>query len=380
MSIKINSNISDNCIFYTNKIHKKPHHSKKYISEIVSYTPLLNNEITNVNTIKHRISDYKNHFFVYSDYHKIKKRELNDNVEYNNSDNNEIFYENIISQKDDGEYLFKFENKQCIYFKDYLKSLSSSRKYIFQLIHYYKYLLDGIQKLVSINIVHGNIQINNIIIVKDNDTSDKVCFTDFRNSIEIQNDSKNKIPLLHLNNIRKLNMYNPIEFYLISYMLTRKVKSLSQYNIHILIERIFKEEIEQILKPFGDTVYDEYVNEAKEYYSKYVNKTIEDIWSDMCIWYFSWDNYSLSVVYLNILIGLHKYLINKIQNEDSESNINEKNNIIKNRFLISFMKLLVTNIHPNPNKRKTNLKTLEIFDNIIYSCDSGVYTDLIKYI
>ena len=74
----------DNCVFYNYDITNKSNNisnsnnSKKYISKIVSYSPLLNNELTNVNTMKHRIPTYKSYFFVYADYHQLQKQELQD--------------------------------------------------------------------------------------------------------------------------------------------------------------------------------------------------------------------------------------------------------------------------------------------------------------
>jgi hypothetical protein len=356
------------CVFYKYKMDKSINENEniknKYISEIVSYTPFLDNELINVNTIKHRIPDYKHYFFVYSDYHILDLKDTN--VENEN-------YKDIYSivkykrkQNYDCDYLFKFENRRFIYLKTYLKSLSLSRKYIFQLIHFYKYLLDGLQKLVDINMIHSNVQLDKIIIDELKDNS--IYLTDFSHSIEIQT-NKNVICDININTFNLLNfqefapdnnIHLPVEFHLLSYMTTRRIKSLSQYNIYNIIDMIYKNNT--ILQTFG---CNQYINDAKDYYCKYINKTIEYIWNDMCIWFYTWDNYSLSIEYLKILIGLHNHLKGK------------NNNCEKNNFLIEFMKLLVINIHPNPSKRKNIQETLQIFNNIIYSFDTQVYRDLI---
>jgi hypothetical protein len=316
----------------------------------------------NVNIIKDKITDYRYYFFVFTEYHKLSLKEINDTVI--NNDFYDIYNKFTSENKKEVEdYLFKFEKRQFIYLNSYLKSLSSSKKYIFKLIHFYKYLLDGIQKLVNINIVHGNIQFNNLLIDTFNDNS--IYLTDFRYSIKIQKDSS----ILDTINFQEFkpaeNLELPIEFHILSYMLTHKIKSLSRYNIHNIIDIIYKDNT--ILKTFGDTIYNSYIDQAKEYYSKYVNKTIENIWVDISSWFYTWDNYSLSVVYLKILISLYNYL----KNEKSITN---------NKFLISFMNLLVVNIHPNPNKRKNIFETQELFDNIIYSCNLDVYKELINNI
>lgn len=343
----------DNCVFYnydtTNKSNNisnsNSNNSKKYISKIVSYSPLLNNELTNVNTMKHRIPTYKSYFFVYADYHQLQKQELQDDFD---EEENKLIYTKA------NEYLFKFENIQCIYLKDYLKSLSSSRKYIFQLIHFYKHLLEGIQGLVTINMVHGNIQLDKLVVTNNN-KQEQVWLTDFRYSIDLS-DENLKINVLS-------GLEQPVEFHFISYMLQHQKSGLSQYNIHTLVENIYDTYVKPLLKPLNNTeLYSKMIDEAKEYYSKYANKSVKSIWSDMCQHFFTWDNYSLSIVYLKILIGLYTHVK------------------IENNFLNQFIHLLVCNIHPNPYNRKTIEETLNTFDTIVYSTTSCCYKDLLKYI
>ena len=278
-----------------------------------------------------------------------------------------------------GDYLFKYEKIQFIYLKYYLKSLSSSRKYLFQLINFYKYLLDGLQKLVNINIVHCNIQLDNLII--DINKENTIFLTDFSYLIKIQNNNQNEY-LYIKNRFQEFNLKNnmdlPIEFYILFYMITNRINSLSQYNIHNIVDTIYKNQYIYLQQSFGNDIYAKYIDDSKEYYSKYVNKTIDYIWSDMCNWFYTWDNYSVSIVYLKILIGLHTHLKNKIIANNNECKL--ENSIIKNKFLIDFMKLLVINIHPNPIKRKNISETLEIFNKIIYSCETNVFIELINNI
>ena len=67
---------------------------------------------------------------------------------------------------------------------------------------------------------------------------------------------------------------------------------------------------------------------------------------DMLITYaVSWDNFSLSIMYLNILNNMYS---NKFYN---------------NKFIISFAQLLLCNIHPDCTKRKTIIESKTIFKN-----------------
>jgi len=66
----------------------------------------------------------------------------------------------------------------------------------------------------------------------------------------------------------------------------------------------------------------------------------------------SWDNYSLSIIYLKNIY----YIIRS-----------EYGSILKNPFVIFITKLLLTNIHPNIGKRKSVKETASIFNQFLYS-------------
>ena len=72
------------------------------------------------------------------------------------------------------------------------------------------------------------------------------------------------------------------------------------------------------------------------------NKTIVDMLITYAV---SWDNFSLSIMYLNILNNMYS---NKFYN---------------NKFIISFAQLLLCNIHPDCTKRKTIIESKTIFKN-----------------
>jgi hypothetical protein len=117
-----------------------------------------------------------------------------------------------------------------------------------------------------------------------------------------------------------------------------------------------------ILKTFGSAVVSSYKEEALKYYKKYLNPSYQYILSDMLQYAHTWDNYALSILFLRILIGLHR-------------TIN-----VKNKFIIYFMKLLVGNIHLSPFKRLTIRDTLAQFDSILEQMVPKDYTDIIEHL
>ena len=74
----------------------------------------------------------------------------------------------------------------------------------------------------------------------------------------------------------------------------------------------------------------------------------------------TWDNYALSILFLRILIGIHRFIE------------------IKNKFIILFMRLLVYNIHLNPLKRLSIDMTINQFDSLLDSLEPKDYKDVIN--
>ena len=75
----------------------------------------------------------------------------------------------------------------------------------------------------------------------------------------------------------------------------------------------------------------------------------------------TWDNYALSILFLRILIGIHKTIE------------------IQNKFIIYFMKLLVTNIHLNPLKRLSIVTTTNKFEAILESIEPKDYKEIFEH-
>jgi hypothetical protein len=150
----------------------------------------------------------------------------------------------------------------------------------------------------------------------------------------------------------------PIELHILSYLLTNKLISLSTYNIESIITEYINNN--NILNTFGPSVVSSYKEEALHYFKKYVNQTYEYILSDMLQFANTWDNYALSILFLRILIGIHKSIG------------------VKNKFIILFMKLLVTNVHLNPLKRFSVDTTINKFDILLDSLEPKDYKEIIN--
>jgi hypothetical protein len=339
--------------FFLSKKENKLTNKKENAYKLVINDFFVINEIEIVKRI-HVIIYYKTHFHVFN------------KISYTNIslfEHESAFPVSKQILRDDKHILLEFGTEEVIYLKEYLKALSSPRIYIYNIIEIYRHLLRSINLLVHHNIVHNHICFESIVMQKMaySDSYSYALITDFSLSINIAKASMNingsdymKHFIIEFNSSY---LEWPMEFHILAYLLTNKLDSLSSYNIHTIIDEVINNH--SILKTFGPSIVSSYKEEALQYYQKYINVSYTDILTDILQYSNTWDNYALSIMYLRILIGLHKSI--------------KKDN----KFIILFMKLLVTNIHVNPLKRGSIDSTTNKFESIVDSLDIKVYKQLI---
>ena len=331
----------EGCVFYFFNDSVKKIKRKKAIHKVVKNNFFAINELTNIKKIK----DNKTNFYVCENSSELKIMELEEDM------NSLGLCKHV---KKDNTILLKFEDNEIIYLKNYLKALSSQKKYILSIIDFYKYLLFSIDLLVHNQIVHNNINFDSIVV----DKYEHPLITDFSLSIDISRIYNDEQYIKHFILAYEPSYLEwPLEFHILSYLLTNKLNSLSSYNIENIINTVVDNHT--ILKTFGDSVVSLYKQEALHYFKKYVNQTYDYILTDILEYYKTWDNYALSIMFLRILIGIHR----TIQ--------------IKNKFIILFMKLLVYNIHLNPLKRLSISETTNKFESILDCLEPKDYKELL---
>lgn len=336
---------ANNQSFFSNNTKKK----QKYI--VTKKTFLLTNELEKTVFIK-RIPNWSRYFYLCDTVENIKIAELTeDNYQpYTNNTNNT-------------EVLISYSQRKLIYLDSYLKALSCSKKYIIKLIEFYKSSLNTCQLLLSNGVIHNNINFDTILV----DEHENILLTKFTLSLftmrEITNQNETQYKLLSLmdnqnndNDNDNNDIFLPIEIHLLRYQLTNNITSLSNYNIETVIKQFITNH--SVLKHF-DTK--QMIQDGLNYYSKYVNKSLLDIFNTNELLQ-TWDNYSISIVFLRIVIGLHKSM--KTQN----------------KFIILFMKLLVKNISLDPSKRLSLVNTMEQFELLLNNLDINVFKELIQQI
>jgi len=332
----------ESCVYFHLKDYKKPKlRKKKIINKIVSLDFFIKNELTNMKKIE-QIKDYKKYYYICENSSELLLTELDENVNYLKSNKNTIL---------DNSILFKYEDTELIYLKNYLKaSLSRPKIYILNLINSFQQLLKSICLLNDNQLVHNFINFETVVI----NNIDNTLLTNFAFSLDVSLETEFKQFFIEYD---PSYIEWPPELHILSFLQTNKMNSLSSYNIENIINNLVDNH--HILKTFDNKINTTYKFEAIDYFKKYVNCSYDDILKDILQFYKTWDNYALSIMYLRLLIDLHR----KIQK--------------KNKFIILFMKLLVCNINLNPISRFNVSTTLNKFDQILESLECKDYKEVI---
>lgn len=337
----------ESCVYYNLKDYNKPK-KIKFINKLVTLDFFIRNELTNMKKIE-KIKDYKKYYYICENSSELLITEIDENVNYLKQSKHASL---------DNRILLRFLDKELIYLKNYLKrSLSSPKIYILNLINSFQQLLKSISLLVDNQLVHNFINFESIVI----EEYDSVILTNFAFSLNLSTNTDNNTNYdfkQFFTHYDPSYIEGPPELHILSFLQTNKLNSLSNFNIENIIVNVINNH--SILKTFGKDFVQTYKEEAIDYFKKYVNWTYDDILKDILQYYKTWDNYALSILYLRLLIDLHR----KIQKK-------------KNKFIILFMKLLVCNIHLNPLKRLSISTTLNKFDQILDCIQINDWSELL---
>ena len=235
-------------------------------------------------------------------------------------------------------------------------------------------ILDGLNKLENAKIIHFDLKENNIMI---DDKSKRPIIIDFGLSFDEAAVTPSNPSSPTKADVEKLNKvfftYGPdYEPWCIDICIQTYIYNLIEDPIN---EKITSNEIYDILQDFfiknnivkellTEVETTNYKTELTKYLSIFENKPWIELSRELLKYKYSWDNYSLCVIYLYVL----KYLSdNKNQNNNNNNNNNnpEKNEL---QVLDEYKKILTQQVISLPNKRlsciqlKDSLKT--IFKNI----------------
>lgn len=231
----------------------------------------------------------------------------------------------------------------------------SSKDIILTIVESYRYLLMALDKLTNAKVVHFDLKLENVLFKKE--TTNPIII-DFGISIPIEK--------LNDENIKEYFYVFAPDYYVwcpqicvIAFLLHETSGDLTEEDAEEIAE--LHTEGNRALNAFSAEFKDNFkqllIMELKEFVGLKRKKVIKLMLDS----YETWDNYSLSVMFLRILTLL-------FPTDDH-----------KNNFVILFSQILLMNIHPNPSRRLTIQESQHKF-NDIFMMDGDVegYLNLAK--
>ena len=108
---------------------------------------------------------------------------------------------------------------------------------------------------------------------------------------------------------------------------------------------------------FDSSFTQKYTESCINFLSQYKGKTRDQVIISLLDFHHTWDNFSISIMYLKLLFNILKFQTNSI--------------------ILFFYEVLLININPNPNKRLSPNETLvKLFD--LYSNENSSIDEIIK--
>ena len=211
---------------------------------------------------------------------------------------------------------------------------------ILTIVESYRYLLMALDKLINAKVIHFDLKLENVLFKKET-TNPRII--DF--GISIPFDKLNKT------NMKKYFYIFAPDYYVwcpqicvIGFLLNETDNELTKDDIDEITE--LHTEGNRALDAFSSEFKDNFKQLLSMELQEYIGVKREKVIDAMLSTYETWDNYSLSVMYLRILTLL-------FPTDDH-----------KNKFVILFSQILLMNIHPNPNRRLTIAESQSKFSDI----------------
>lgn len=288
---------------------------------------------------------YLNYFKILIDYNFVEVMQLGEKI---------LEKIDIIRKNDEKIILLKYEdNTDWITFNDFLITLYTPKLLIFHVLETYSYLLNSLLILNDKNICFFNLSSENIVF--DNTCGNKPFLHNFKTSLQI-----NKLNEEYITNIIKKTtefINKPLEVHVLFYLIENNLNTLS-YSFIEEITNIFMENC-TILKLFSQEYKDNFKEECKQTLKRYIDKPKSHIICDILENHDTWDNYSLSYIYLHIIGNISRIFS------------------LKGTFISKFTLILSKNIHPDPKKRETIKESMNKYNQLYYEFTDWSYINSI---
>ena len=248
--------------------------------------------------------------------------------------------------------LMKMPYIDSLSFYDYLDSMGGNKKKIISCIFdTYSYLIESIERLVEHEVVHYDMDMRNILMNLKTDTP---VIIDFGLSIPVkqfeQADKAGNDAVWATYFYKYAPEYYawPLEAHVINFLQNESETGvLTRDDATSICERCVN--ANAALRIFSKGFRTRYLKACIEQCEPWIGTDRDVARAGLLKGWPTWDNYSLSIAYLQIL-----------------EFVSSEHGFANNRLIIQYVELLLANVHPDPARRKTVGETKRAFTDLFY--------------
>lgn len=341
--------------------------AKKFVSKVQVFDDSAKNEVHIGNIIKD-INIYEQHFVPIIETCPIRLAEIDKGLV---KSCNLLKDKNIHNSSTKTFSIMKIRYIDSTTFSDYIEEVKNPKKLLNDIFESYKYLLRSLDLLYENDIIHYDLKGENILYDRN---KNHPLIIDFGLSIDMNGLKKEE------DYEKAFYIYAPDyyiwcpEIQVLSYLYRNNHKPSKKEYKNIAIECV-KHNKGLHSGLFSNTIIKKYekdlISELQKYHGKSRNVITKELLKKSS---YSWDNYSLSILFLRI-IG---YIYDNSEYEDGydydEQDYKDDDKSHTNKGVIElFSELLLKNISPNPKERYTIEQTKKAFEGLfIVSKDDDV--------
>ena len=337
METNVDIDISTINIYFSRDKENQSNKSSILRTKIVNYSHFSINE-ANISYKISQIPYYSNFFSILHDYDELNISQLNENI-----------IEKLKIVEENRYYLFKYSDRNSCDFIDFLYSITSIKKLIFDIINVFPHLLHGLHLLNEKNICFFDISPKNIIFIEN--YREKPVLSNFKFSLQL-----NRLDYSYISHIlNKLDdfTYQPFEIHLLFYFVKHNMVTISDNFIEEFCEN-FVENL-HILRLFSENYKKSYKEQCIQTMNKYINLSRKEIIYDIFERNNKWDVYGISILFLQIFGSISRVFS------------------LKGTFISKITMELSKNLHPDSDKRMTLERTLNEFNKLLNQEENWSY-------
>jgi len=279
------------------------------------------NEIQISEKIKKNLPNYASYFDILTEYSNIKlsSSELEDTAKKH--------------------LLIQYSCEKRVKFYDFLLNLPEPKLFVFHIIDSYSYLIRSLIMLNAKNICFFNLTSEKILF---DAVSLKPLLHDVEYSLYTRNLNEDYLCKI----VDKIDDFSnmPLEIHVIFYLIKNNENTLSYSIISEICDNFLKNT--RVLSIFSQIYRDNFKISCIETLKKYINLPKKDIIGNILSFSGTWDNYCLSILFLEIIGNMSRVFS------------------LKDNFITKFSILLSKNINPVPSKREELSETLNKYNRL----------------